>query len=538
MNRLTIRTRMILLAVLVAVMIVAVVAVPMVGSPAQHRANVRSSQLTDQIQVVQELAYLDADIAGWMGYVIADAFVLGPAEAAADDAYNIVGIQASRDEVATALATLDASELTGSDAALQATLHEQWVTYFELYDEMVADLATGDPDSPLRANDTVNGPLDTAWADLLDTTGALTESLQGQRTTAEADAERASTVTRWLAIGLGLLGWLVTIVVVTITSRSIRHPLTAAVQSLTAMADGDLTVDVPVDGRDEIATLSSAVNQARTGLATVIVGARRTAGVVAGAAQALERDQRTLSEVLEQTGAQTAVAVDAAQQVTTETQQVAVAAEQMGTSIARIAASAQQAADQAAQAVAAAGQARNEIDQFSAASEQIGDVVSTINAIAAQTRLLALNATIEAARAGEAGRGFAVVAGEVKDLADATSAATVDITTRVTATQEAALSTAASIAQIATAVEQVNEHQATIAEAVAQQNATTEQVARSAGQSATGADEITAHLAAIAQAAQGTASTTKDLSSASTALTEASTQMTTNMSGFVLADHP
>jgi methyl-accepting chemotaxis protein len=55
---------------------------------------------------------------------------------------------------------------------------------------------------------------------------------------------------------------------------------------------------------------------------------------------------------------------------------------------------------------------------------QVAKVSGSIEAIARQTNLLALNATIEAARAGDAGRGFAVVANEVKNLAEATRAAT------------------------------------------------------------------------------------------------------------------
>ena len=97
-------------------------------------------------------------------------------------------------------------------------------------------------------------------------------------------------------------------------------------------------------------------------------------------------------------------------------------------------------------AAAVEGSAK-QVAELEAHSSRIGSAIVLINEIAEQTNLLALNAAIEAARAGESGRGFAVVAGEVRRLAERTTAATREIGQMVGAIQAETRRTVQGIAQ-------------------------------------------------------------------------------------------
>jgi methyl-accepting chemotaxis protein-1 (serine sensor receptor) len=175
-----------------------------------------------------------------------------------------------------------------------------------------------------------------------------------------------------------------------------------------------------------------------------------------------------------------------------------------------LAANASEIANKGSRVVAQVVGTMGDINQSSA---KIADIITIIEGIAFQTNILALNAAVEAARAGEEGRGFAVVAGEVRSLAQRSSAAAKEIKGLIDTSVERVQSGTSlvdeagrTMAEIIGAVQRVTDIMGEIAAASEEQSSGIEQVARAVTQM----DEVTQQNAALVEEAAAAAQSLED----------------------------
>lgn len=231
--------------------------------------------------------------------------------------------------------------------------------------------------------------------------------------------------------------------------KGIDSSLGHIIRSLRDLAkeDGDLTVRIQTNSKDEIGDLAFWFNSFMEKLQGVVKEIVNTALPLSS----LAKDLHQLTDDTNRTIAVQRKAAD----------QAKVAVDDMSNSVIAEASSANEASSAANDSNVAADRGQqtvgvtvNNIRQLASnvqeASEvilkletdanQVGAVLDVIKGIAEQTNLLALNAAIEAARAGEQGRGFAVVADEVRTLASRTQKSTEEIQKTIEQLQSAARS--------------------------------------------------------------------------------------------------
>lgn len=398
-------------------------------------------------------------------------------------------------------AVLDHSR-KGEDAEAVKTMKERGLAVYGAVDKNLEKIAKGQSNDLMESAAAANGIYNSVRLTLLVVVGAGL----------------------FVALSLSLL----------LVRMQITGPLNRMTEAMRRLADGDLSVEVSVNGRsDEIGQMAGAILVFRENalavrrleaeqaedkrraeserratmqaLADTFEG--RVKGVVdavAGSAASMQDTARRLNAAAEQTNREVEAAGAASAQASANVQTVAVATEQLGGSIGEISQQTGQSREMAMEAGVQAGRGKELVESLDQASRRIGEVVTLINNIAGQTNLLALNATIEAAQAGEHGKGFAVVASEVKALATQTARATDEIIAQVSAVQQVATQTAQAITQISGTVGRIEEIATGIAGAVEEQSAATQGIGQNANEAARGTEALTRSIRTIADAAGST----------------------------------
>ncbi len=297
-----------------------------------------------------------------------------------------------------------------------------------------------------------------------------------------------------------------------VISASIIKPIQQTVKLLESVAAGDLTHDVEVSGKDELASMATSLNQAIHGMRSALLdignGAQTVAtssdelsaisrGTAAGVANVAEK-ARTVAAAAEESSANTASVAVGMEQSSANLASVATATEEMSATVGDIAANTARARSISEQAGTLSQTVTAHLKKLGDAAQEIAPVTETITNISAQTNLLALNATIEAARAGAAGKGFAVVANEIKELARQTAEATEDIKARIAGVQSSSATAIAHIGQITGVINEVGHIVTSIAGAIEEQATVTRDVAGNIAQASAGVREANDGIAQTA----------------------------------------
>ncbi|WP_295056283.1 methyl-accepting chemotaxis protein [Sulfuricurvum sp.] len=308
-------------------------------------------------------------------------------------------------------------------------------------------------------------------------------------------------------IGIALL-IIVMVVLLIAIERSIGHKLETMQKMAEELAsgNGDLTKRLDIPGSDEPAQTANSINSFISVIQTLVQSAKRSSDENASVATELSKTSMAIGRRMEDESNQMDAIYRSTEQIIAHlalskrdneatckevveaSEMLRVSRNELMSMIEMIKRSVEVEADFAIK-----------IHELTNNARQIREVLSVIGEIADQTNLLALNAAIEAARAGEHGRGFAVVADEVRKLAERTQGSLtqtdVTISLIVSSIEEASVQ----MGQNAKSIEKLGEKSQLVGERIEQTSGVVNQTSEAIKKLVVDADSNTKEVEGISQ---------------------------------------